>query len=75
MLLFYHPLPLPACCILFPCFLHFNPYILQHFTENVFTLVPIYKSKGISLKDVRITVLKSIETMVVYADKGKNMYI
>ena len=37
----YHPLPLSPCMLHFDLvsILHFNPYILQHFSENVFTLV------------------------------------
>ena len=38
----YHPLPLFACMLHFDLvFWHFNPYILQHFSENVFTLVSL----------------------------------
>ena len=35
----YHPLTLPACMLHFDLVSHFNPYILQHFSENVFTRV------------------------------------
>ena len=35
---------LPVCCTLFLC-LNFHPYILQHFSENVITLVYIWLSQ------------------------------
>ena len=38
----YHPLPLSACMLHFDLVsILFNPYILQHFSENVFTLVSL----------------------------------
>ena len=42
----YHPLPLSACMLHFDLVsilfgTQFNPYIHQHFSENVFTLVSL----------------------------------